>query len=554
MDEKTRRRTEKIEREYRDSGIEASHHHPMLHRELVEMRDGIRLDTYYWLPEREGSFPTILARSCYPRHEAIYCTHGRELARRGYAYVYQFCRGTGNSEGEWKPNGNEREDGLDTIDWLLGQPWSGDIGYTGSSYLALTGWAMADVLPKRVKSLYLTQYGTDRYTSAYKDRLFRQDVLTSWAMENAGFKIKADYIESCRFMPHNEVDEKLWGGRLDWYRDWVENVRREDDYWQQGFWKQLAEIPGKVTIPVYMGEGWYDHHLGSALLTYENLSDKAKEHSVLNIGCWNHSFDPCMEGRAAKNLQNSDTLTMLEWFETTLKRRELPRKRVRTYQINADRWREWDSWPLSSGEERVLYLSCNESGICGLAEKAEESGVDSVSYVYDPAHPVQSHGAESMLRSMDQVGSLLQPEPGYRPDVVSFVGVTLERDLEIVGKIRVELLVATEAEDTAFTAKLMEVFPGGRTYNIRGSIATIAAQHESYIPKEKVLLKIEMWDIDWLVSKGSKLRLDVSSSDFPQYAVHSNYKGVWSKQTATTKAEQSVFLMGGYSKVILPVQ
>ena len=143
---------------------------------------------------------------------------------------------------------------------------------------------MADAVPEKVKTMYLGVYGCDRHTSAYKDGLFRQDILTAWAMGNAGVPVEAPLLESCAYRPQTEVDEKVWGVHLDWYRDWITNTDRDSAYWSDGFWKELKEIPGKVKIPVFIREGWYDHHLGSAIVTYESLSEEAKKHSVIQIG------------------------------------------------------------------------------------------------------------------------------------------------------------------------------------------------------------------------------------------------------------------------------
>jgi len=552
LDDFLKRIADYVKGTFASSGVVVSHPNPIFREDMVKMRDGKRLETYYYLPQEKGVFPTILMRSCYPMADAMYRVNGEEWAKRGYAYVCQYCRGTSKSEGDWVPNENERNDGLDTVTWLCGQDWVGDIGYTGSSYLALTGWAMADALPNQVKSLYLTQYGADRYTSAYQGGLFRHDVLTSWAIGNAGFKVEADYMESCRYRPHVEVDEALWGRRLDWYRSWVTSTRREDPYWQQGFWKLLSGIPAKVNIPVYIGEGWYDHHLGSALVTYESLSPKSRESSFLNIGCWNHSFQPCMEGRETHNLQNDDMLNMIQWFEETLKNGRIPKGKIRTYQINKDCWREWPSWPIPVKKEEIMYLEADH----GLSNEIPDGG-NPVSFIYDPEDPVPSHGAESMLHSMGEaVGSLRQPEPGWRKDVVSFVSRPLERDIEIGGKIRVQLYVASDAADTSFTAKVMEVFPGGAAYNIRSSITTLAFREggPEYTPGDIVPILIEMWDIDWFVAKGNRIRVDISSSDFPQYAVHSNYPGIWSEQKETKKAVQTIYTGGQYaSKIIFPI-
>lgn len=148
-----------------------------------------------------------------------------------------------------------------------------------------------------------------------------------------------------------------------------------------------------------------------------------------------------------------------------------------------------------------------------------------------------------MLTTIDEAGSLLQKEPDYRPDVISFISEPLTEAMAIAGQVKVHLKVRTDVDDTAFSAKLCEVFPDGRAYNIRSGITTIAAdlpEGVNYQPGEKTEVCVDFWDIVWTVQPGSRLRLDVSSSDFPQYAAHSNYAGIWSDQTKSRIAHQTI--------------
>lgn len=215
--------------------------------------------------------------------------------------------------------------------------------------------------------------------------------------------------------------------------------------------------------------------------------------------------------------------------------------------MREDRWKTLEAWPAPVSRIEKLYLGETTLN----AEPAEGERT----FVYDPENPVPSHGAESVLTTIAEAGSLLQPEPDYRPDVVSFVSAPLEKALPICGQIKVHLNVSTDVDDTAFTAKLMEVFPDGRAYNIRGGITTIAAdlpEGQTYTSGQTAKVCVEMWDMNWTVQPGSCLRLDVSSSDFPQYAVHSNYAGVWSEQGKTRIAHQKI-LLGEGSFVELPL-
>ena len=417
---------------------------------MLPMQDGVRLYTEIFKPEGLAQFPVLIQRSCYPNQQPLYEINGAELTRRGYGYVVQTCRGTGKSEGHWEPNVNERPDGRDTLQWLNDQPWAESIGYFGASYLALTGWAIADIVPPKVKGMMLTVYGTDRFKSAYEKGLFRHDVLTGWAMQNAGHPVTADYLESCRFRPHDKVDEALWGGKLDWYQDWIHATRRTDAYWQQ-----LVEAVGRCARK-YQGSGVYHRCMvrspfWQCINTYASLAPETKEHSWLDIGCWNHMSQPCIAWGEQHNLENGDIHRMLEWFDLLLKQKKQPEKRVRTYVMREDRWKTLEAWPAPVSRTEKLYLGETTLN----AEPAEGKRT----FVYDPETPVPSHGAESVLTTIAEAGSLLQPEPDYRPDVVSFVSAPLEKALPICGQIKVHLNVSTDVDDTAFTAKLMEVFP-----------------------------------------------------------------------------------------------
>lgn len=590
----------RFQKEYDEMELPRITDSPVREEIRVPMSDGVRLQTILYLPEEDAMaggrvFPVILQRSPYYASLPQYEFHGRNLAAHGFIYIVQFCRGTGESEGRWEPNVNERRDGLDTLSWLQNAPWAGRIGFWGDSYLALTGWCMADAVPDKVKGMFLGVYGTDRFSSAYCKGAFRHDVLTSWAMENAGFPVEAGYDASYRFRPQIKVDEALWGQKIPWYRDWITAVQEDDPYWQQGFWKQLREIPGKVRIPLYIVEGWYDHHLGSALKSWAAISPSNAENCSLMIGSWNHPGLNCLQWMQPRDLRNSEVKPMTDWFTSLLVKGKMPARRTSVYIIGRDAWKELPAWPMPEEKTKRFALAPDGSlreaaakaggqgGNAACGQDADEdmtpeegkfqvrSGNDSCSqspydsgscagernyrtYIYDPENPVPSHGAESMLHMLEEIGSLFQPEPGWREDVLSFVSVPLREDLVIGGKVRVKLVVSSDCGDTAFTAKLMKVGTDGRAVNIRSSITSIGADHpEGYVPGTKVPVEIEMWDIVFEVKAGERLRLDVSSSDFPQYSIHSNYPGVWSMQEKTRIAHQTIWCGEGESAVEIPV-
>lgn len=510
----------------------------------LECRDGAHLRTFVTRPIGEKSVPTILQRTCYPEADFLLKETANEYAKRGFGYVYQFCRGTGGSEGEWVPNINERNDGKDTIDWLNNQDWVKNIGYQGCSYTALTGWTIADILPEKVKTMYLAHYGLYRFVSAYQSGLFRHDILTGWAMWNAGFEISADYFESCKYRPHISVDEDLWGKRIDWYRQWITSTDASDEYWNSGFWGMLKEIPAKVKVPIYMVEGWYDHHLGSAIETYKSLNEEAKKHSTFLIGAWDHNFNIVTKQFPGSYYDNSDIIRSFDWFYELLVKNNIPEGMVKTYVCGDDTWIQRKEYGLKNQNYLNMFLANGkEMKLC----KEKDSISSSLEYYYDPNDPQITHGSESCMCTEGIKGSIKQPEENYRKDVLSFVSDVLDDDYTVSGKITVNLTVSSDCEDSCFTAKVCEVLPNGETYNIRTGLTTLGYRNNTserllYYPNERVDISIEMWDIAWKLHKGSKVRVDISSSDFPQYSIHSNYPGCWALADKVKIAKQTVYV------------
>jgi putative CocE/NonD family hydrolase len=427
--------------------------------------------------------------------------------------------------------------------------------------MALTGWLISDSLPAKVKTLYLGHYSVDRCLSAYKEGLFRHDVLTGWAMENAGKKVDADYIKSALYRPHINVDEELWSIRLDWYRKWITSTDYNSEYWHTGVWKTLREMPGKIKIPVCIVAGWYDHHLEGTLLGYQELCDETRAMSRLVIGAWNHSREACVPAHNPHNANLDRISHMLEWFDRIMLEEKEPDAGVSAYFIGDDRWRELNDWPIKNTCKRNLYLSTvkrNDVKAFKLDIK-EQAKSELVRYDYDPENPVYTHGGETLLVTQNERGSLLQQEPGYREDVISFVSETLTEDIRIGGKMNVKLYVSSDCEDTCFTARIMEVLPNGEAYNIRSTVATLAYRNNSserleYNPGDIAEINIELLPVAWNIKAGSSVRVDISSSSFPEYSVHSNYPGIWSLQEKTRVARQTLHIGGIYHSCLeIPV-
>ena len=543
------------------------------HEEMVEGGDGVRLLTRIYLPEGDGPHPVVVTRTPY-----VFGGRGdtnaqaREYARSGIGYIQQDCRGKGGSEGFYSPNIYERADGIALYRWLDEQPWCGDIGIFGTSYTALTGWIVADSLPDKVKGLYLSHYGVDRHISCFRAGLFREDIMSGWAIDNAeediirparkpGQAPGENYYDFYLYRPQVEADVAILGQRLDYYRDWITHTDYTDPYWNNGVWGDLKRIPGEIKVPVTVVAGQFDHHEEGTILGYERLSPETKARSRLILGSWNHSFQVTPTHVPTTHAKEFDiTRDQFSWFYDLLVKHEEPRHEVLVYAIEEDRWIELEDWPIASSEEKRLYLGRSKTGerdnVLELRSKKSRRG--RLCYDYDPQDPIFVTGGETVFTSAFRRGSNLQPEAGWRDDVLSFVTEPLTEDMTIAGAVKLMLTVRTDVDDTCFAFTLSEVTPDGEAYNMRTSITTLGYRNdllgprEKYRPGRKVKAEIVALPIVWTVKAGNRLRVDVKSSNFPEYAVHPNYSGVWAEQPETRIAHQTIFVGGNRSYLTLP--
>ncbi|MBS4218048.1 CocE/NonD family hydrolase [Bacillus sp. FJAT-49711] len=554
-----------------ESELETTHSFHSLIETMVEMRDGIKLFTRVYFPSGQGPWPVILERSPYPQQKEFLAVTSKQFTKYGFVVVSQECRGKGDSEGIWTPFENERNDGLDTLQWIIKQEWmNSNIAMYGHSYGGFEQWILADQLPEEVKTLFIGVFGTERYAQMYMNGMFRHEIYTSWAVENSGVSIEGKlgdiYQNALKIRPHIDMDIQLFGEKFQWYREWITNVGKNSNYWEQGIWNLLSKIPKKLKVPLFLVGGWYDHHLDGMVKGYQKLSEDVKNKSKFVIGPWIHTLKPGGDLEYPNSNYNSFK-EAIKWFNHHLKKEDYsePKGVVETYVIRNAQWKDWEGW-LKSSHHLKFYLDGGKSyGANKLALTNDSPEPSHLSFQYDPEMPVKTRGGEALLAwiSPDFRGyppsSVLQEPIGKRNDILSFVSEALEKDMIISGSVKVHLSASTDVEDTSFTVKLMEVFQNGEAYNIRDGITSIRYRNGSekpqgYQPDSIVELEIELWAITWAVKKGSRLRLDISSSNFPAYHIHPNKKGEWAEEGATIIANQKIYVGKGFhSYVEIPI-
>lgn len=538
----------------------------------VPMRDGVTLHTELYLPEGVQRAPTVLVRNPYEMLKPVEKLQCQTLARYGYACVLQDVRGQMDSGGEWHPIIHEHDDGLDTLAWLVKQPFvDGNIAMRGPSYLTCTQWAIADALPPEVKTLVPSVFGTDLRKVFYERGLFRHDILTAWAtlMPTRGMRHFSgnDYLEAARHRPPLEADEKYMGLQVGWYRDAMKASNPSDPYWQTEQMQAFRAMPEKTKVPMLFVGAFFDPFFMAQLDTWERLA--TRDQSVFVLGPWNHlGLTSGDVDFAAAPGRLDQWPVMLEWFEHTLKGKPLTTLKpgtVQTFAVGDPGYVTHARWPervtattLHLGEGSAAN-SC-DGGTLSLTPTATSD----VSYVFDPANPVPTRGGAALLsfaffRTLGITpGPLEQGDSCARDDVLTFRAEPTSQAQRLSGAAHLELTVRSTAPDTAFVARLIAE-QDGKALLVREDAATLAwptTDTTSPVvtpPGTEQKLVIDFWPIEWVLPAGGRWRVDVTSSSFPALHVHSNRAGPWETQTGADVATQTLLLGDGRAVLSLPL-
>ncbi|UCH33417.1 MAG: CocE/NonD family hydrolase [Armatimonadota bacterium] len=499
---------------------------------MVPMRDGVRLATDVRLPDGSGPWAAVLMRTPYGRSRTA---GGLEH----YAIVCQDVRGRGDSEGCARPffddGWGEHQDGFDTVTWILAQPWcNGKIGTLGPSALGITQSLLAGTDPPGVLCQHISvACGSLYHHMAYPGGTFRQALVAGWLEEAAW---PADNLGL--IFNHPAYDE-LWRTV-----DSVACVAQE-----------------RVTIPAVHIGGWFDIFAQGTIDSFVSRSRVAPNQWMI-IGPWAHAIkreigEFAFPSNAIELPPLADPEQRPLWFDFWLAGKDTGLRgipRVHYYVMGAcdeegapgNQWRTADSWPVAAQPTRFFLAPAGE-----LVRQAPTT-TSTATYDYDPADPVPTRGGGNLLIP---AGPMDQREVEQRPDVLSFTTATLTYPVEVTGQVTVQLWASSSARDTAFTAKLCDVYPDGRSMLLCDG-ALRAACRESFSelspiePGEMYEFNIDVGSTSIIFNQGHRIRVAISSSNYPRFATHPN---VWG-EGAPQVAHQTIYFGGDHpSAVILPI-
>jgi putative CocE/NonD family hydrolase len=540
---------------------------------MTPISDGVKLASDVYRPAKPGKYPVVLTRTPYgktnPHHK--YAFAGGLFASQGFVFIVQDVRGKFNSEGEFYPYLNEGRDGYETQEWAGTQSWSnGKIGTYGFSYWGSTQWLSAPYQSQYLRAMVPIVTSQDLYARWIYNGIFRLNDVLFWHYANSCRTERTlediDIDKAIRTLPLIEADDEM-GQDLPSYNDWITHPT-PGEYWDQ---LRVDDKVDCIQAPALMIDGWYDYYLELMLEDYNRMisgggSPEARQ-SRLIIGPWTHEavskFDDIDFGSQADFMKQIKII--LAWYNYWLKNEPneiLKSGPITLFVMGKNEWRSENEWPLARTVFTRYYLhsggkanTVSGDGALSLQKPLDEPPDQ---FTYDPQNPVPSIGGTSIYGNA-KPGPCDQREIEQRPDVLVYTTPQLEEDVEVTGPIEAIIFASSDAPDTDFSAKLVDVYPDGTAINLRSGMVR-ARYRESFnepsLLDEKSIyeFRIPVGATSNLFKKGHCIRMEISSSHFPEFGRNPNTGADNAISAETRKAKQTIHHNAQYpSHITLPI-
>jgi len=553
----------------------------------MKTRDGITLRADIYRPTGDGKFPTLLERTPYNKDGAA--DFGRKAVARGYVVVVQDVRGRFTSEGDWYPFKYESNDGYDTVEWAAALPNSnGKVGMFSGSYVGATQMLAAIAHPPHLAGICPVVTASNYHENwTYQGGAFEQWFNESWTSGlaqdtlNRTIKAESNALQGIKVLPLNlypvfNIHAAQDGTNMTYtlapyFEDWLAHPTY-DSYWKQ--WS-IEDNYQNIQVPVLTIAAWYDLFQGGSLRNYMGIkahggSEAARtgQHLLVTIGghagggrkIGDIDFGPAAEAFDENNVT-------LDWYDYLFlgKQNEFSDKPVKIFVMGKNIWRDEDSWPLARAQSTPYYLhSVGRAGTAsgnGALSTTTPQTEPADSYIYDPADPVPTVGGPLCCDPTHlPAGPRNQKDVEARPDVLVFTTPPLEEDMEVTGPVTLDLYAKTSAADTDFTGKLVDVSPDGTAINLTEGILrakfreSTTAAPKPITPGQVLEYKIDLWSTSNVFLKGHRVRLEVSSPNFPRFDRNLNTGKDASTDNKFVKATNTILHDAAHpSALILPV-
>ena len=533
------------------------------------MRDGIGLSTNVFRPKAAARVPTILVRTPYNKGKTL--SAGYQLfADNGYAVVVQDVRGRYESEGVFNSLLQEPPDGEDTVEWIAKQSWSdGQVGMVGGSYVGIVQWKLALLNNPHLKAIFPVVSGNDDYRDRFYSRGGALKLGNRLLWMNGNLKAPnaspPDFATYVRTLPLRVADVAATGQVSKLYYQMALDHPTFDEFWKD---LSVREHLDRMKIPVYSVGGWYDNFAEGDLESFSMLR-KAGKQAYTAIGPWPHNMSSRFEGvdfgTGSKFPVSQVQLAWFNhWMKTPNQAKPFAAAPLKIFVMGVNQWRDEQEWPLKRARPVPYYLS-SKKGANGLGGDGRLTTRRPIidhkdQFDYDPANPVPSMGGAVCCSPQTfPWGPKNQAAVESRRDVLVFTSDKLAGDLEVTGPVRVTLYAATSAVDTDYTAKLVDVWPDGMTRNLCDGIMRLRYRkslEKAEFGKAGEIYKIEIETgvTSNVFLKGHRIRLEISSSNFPRFDRNLNTGGPIADSKRGIVAHQTVHHGRKFaSYLVLPV-
>ena len=541
----------------------------------IPMSDGVNLSCDIYLPVKNKKYPTILMRTPYSKNIDLLINRALGLVNNGYVCVIQDSRGRWDSDGEYYPFIYEGLDGYTTQEWIGNQPWSnGEIAMSGSSYGGSVQWASAPYDSKYLKTIAPRVICCDFYKGLlYPGGAFQLHVALTWGMRNNARTAQNinhyNWQDLFMNLPLIKTDE-ISGRNLKFWKDWIEHPNY-DEYWDK---MNVENQWSQITVPSLNMGGWYDLYSRDTFSNFNGLIKNAKtsdaKKSKLIVGPWPHALSiSTITGDVDFGADSMIDLDQLElrWFNYWLKGVDdgiLDEPPIKIFIMGINKWREENEWPLKRTDFQNWNLHSN-----GKANSMFGDGVISTDlpnqepmdiFEYNPDNPVETIGGTTCCSpEIVPWGPYDQRPVESREDVLCYTSEELTNDLEVTGPIKLVLYASSDSVNTDWTGKLVDVFESGFAMNLCDGIIRASHRDSFTNPKPIIPGQVYKYEIDLGVTanvfkKGHRIRLEISSSNFPKFDRNPNTGNKFGFDSELKIATQKIYHDSNYqSHIILPI-
>lgn len=519
----------------------------------MKTRDGVTLRSDIYRPRDPGRFPVILMRTPYDKSVGWAAGPAYQMATHGYVVIVQDVRGRYTSEGDWYPFRHESDDGYDAVEWAAALPFSnGKVGMMGASYVGATQMLAAIARPPHLAGICPAVTASNyhdgwTYQSGALEQWFDQNWTTQlatntlWRLiaKDTNALVPARSLPLARYPVFNYASlpsgAEATAQLAPYYLDWLAHPDY-DSYWKP--WSIEEHFP-EIQVPALHVGGWYDIFLAGTLRNYMGIkahggTEAARNGQRLLVQIGGHAGF----GRRIGDLEfGGEALkfpyaqVVIDWYDYLFKgvpnefaARDKP---VEVFVMGANRYRAESDWPPPEAKQMRYYLhsggsanSLRGDGELSLSRPKKESPDK---FTYDPANPVPTIGGSLCCDAEHyEPGPRDQRSGENRDDVLVYSTPALAEDVEVTGPVTLEVWVKSTAVDTDFTAKLVDVSPGGFAVDLTDGILRMRYRDspekaELMNPGQVYKIVVDLWATSNVFEKGHAIRLDLSSSNFPRF-------------------------------------